>query len=182
MPSSCRRRFLLALFLCAGGCTVDVGLGGDETPTRTYWLAPPDVSVDVHPGRVEVTAVPGLDTERMLALDADNRLIPYAGARWNGPIPRLVGSLADRALGARSGEGVLRLEVRRFFVERDGATEGVAAIELAAWHPLDGAAGPQVVAARAPLEEARLGAVAAAFQQALDEVMTDLAGWLRETP
>jgi ABC-type uncharacterized transport system auxiliary subunit len=186
MPSTCRRNLWLVLLIGVAGCTVDVGLGGDETPARIYWLAPPEIAFAVAAGRIEVTAVPGLDTDRMLALDADNRLVPYAGARWNGPIPQLVASLADRTLGGSRGERAVALEVRRFFVECDAlecaaAGAGVATVELAAWYSGDGAA-PQVFVARVPLAESRLGAVAAAFQQAVDEVLTSLAEWLVETP
>jgi len=170
----------LALLLLSTACAVDLGLGRDGAPTRTYWLTPTDLHVAVPVGEVTVAAVPGLDTARMLALDADNQLVPYAGARWNGSIPQLVESLVARSLNSGRGAAALRVEVRRFFVEQSAAANGAATIELAAWHP--GRDGPGVFMAREDLDEARLGAVAAAFQGAMDQVMRDLAAWLDDVP
>jgi ABC-type uncharacterized transport system auxiliary subunit len=182
MRSSCRRNGSTALILLlmaagAAACAVDLGLGRDDVPARTYWLTPPDVDAALQPANVSVTAVPGLDTDRMLALDPDQRLVPYAGARWNGPIPQLVQSLASRSLDDVGGEGMLRLEVRRFFVEQDRESHGAAVIELAAWHPTREDRF-EVFVARSELAESRLGAVAAGFQQAVDRIMSDLAEWL----
>ena len=135
MPSSCRLRPLLLCLLAvaAAGCTL--GLGQQAASGRTYWLAPVDMPADapeVALGRVRASAVPGLDTDRMLALDADRQLVPYAGARWNGRIPELVASLTERSLGREGSHGPdLHLEVRRFFVERR-TPPGQAVIELAA--------------------------------------------------
>jgi ABC-type uncharacterized transport system auxiliary subunit len=179
MRSSFRLSGLLILCLTAA-CALDLGLGRDEAPARTYLLLPTDLVAPVPVGEVMVTAVPGLDTARMLALDADRQLVPYAGARWNGPIPQLVRSLAERSLHSGRGDAPLRLEVRRFFVEQAGGSNGVATIEMAAWHPARAEAG--VFVARQGLEEARLGAVAAAFQHAMDQLMHDLAGWLADAP
>jgi ABC-type uncharacterized transport system auxiliary subunit len=179
MRSSFRLSGLLILAISAA-CALDLGLGRDGAPTRTYLLSPTDVTVLVPVGEVMVTAVPGLDTARMLALDADRQLVPYAGARWNGPIPQLVRSLAERSLHSGRGEALLRLEVRRFFVEQPGGSNGVATIEMAAWHPARDEAG--VFLARQDLDEARLAAVAAAFQQAMDQLMHDLAAWLADAP
>jgi ABC-type uncharacterized transport system auxiliary subunit len=179
MPSSFRLSSLVFL-LATTACAVDLGLGRDDAPARTYWLTPTDLAVAAPVGEVAVAAVPGLDTARMLALDADNQLVPYAGARWNGPIPQLVRSLAERSLDSGRGDALLRLEVRRFFVEQSAGSNGAATIEMAAWHPARDGAG--VFVARQDLDEARLGAVAAAFQGAMDQIMRELAVWLDDAP
>jgi ABC-type uncharacterized transport system auxiliary subunit len=165
----------LVFLLMTAACAVDLGLGRDDTPTRTYWLTPTDLAPGVPVGEVTVVAVPGLDTARMLALDGDKQLIPYAGARWNGSIPQLVRSLAERSLGG-GGEAPLRLEVRRFFVEQSSDSPGAATVEIVAWRRSHREAGEFI--AREELAEARLGAVVAAFQRALDQVMRELAAWL----
>ncbi|MFU8815246.1 MAG: hypothetical protein ACNA7W_07865 [Pseudomonadales bacterium] len=182
MPSNCRLEAWLVLLVLMGGCQVQLGPEAPDTaPTRTYWLEPPQVQVETHPGEVRVTAVPGLDSQQMLALDADNLLVPYAGARWSGPVPQLLRSLVIQSLGAGQGDEPLHLEVRRFFVERDAGEFGVATVEFAAWLP-QRSPQPELFIAREPLEQERLGAVAAAFQRAIDQSMADLANWLSRAP
>lgn len=185
MPSSCRLSapsvllLVLLVLMAAVGSGCALQLGRDVAPTRTYWLTPPLLEVKAHLHQVDVTAVPGLDTDQMLALDGDNRLAPYAGARWNGAIPQLLRSLVERSMDGGVGEQTLRIEVRRFFVERDAGEHGVATVEFAATL-LQHADPPRLFVAREPVREQRLGAVAAAFQRAVDETITGLAAWVRE--
>lgn len=162
--------------LAAGGCALD--LRGDGPPERTYWLEAPERSARACVGALAVTAVPGLRTDRLLALEADQRLVPYAGAHWAGEIPLMTESLLRQSLVADRGEQALQVEVRRFFVDRS-ASGSEAVIDLAVRTDE-----PQPVAAnftaRARVADDRLSAVVSAFQQALDQVTADLAGWRAE--
>lgn len=179
------RRPLAALLVAvlagtAAACSFPLQQSGP--PARTYWLEPAEVEGVARLRAVEATAVPGLDTNRLLALDDDRQLVPYAGARWAGDLPDLVASVVARSLGARdpAGSVTLHLEIRRFFVERSAGSAGEAVVAVAAWR--DGAAGaPETFRAREPVDTRRLGAVADAFQTALDRVVAELADWLAGT-
>ena len=45
-----------------------------------------------------VSAVPGLDTDRVLALSTDARLNQYANARWPDHLPEVLTSVMKRSL------------------------------------------------------------------------------------
>ena len=76
-----------------------------------------------------VSAVPGLDSDRVQALSGDARLNYYANARWPDHLPEVLTSVIKRSLSASGqfsgvtqgnrvrGDGwLLQLEVQQFFV------------------------------------------------------------------
>ena len=87
---------------------------------------------------ISVTAVPGLDTDRVLALSPDAALSPYANARWPDHLPEVLSSVMKRSMAASgqfssvkeatrsSGDDwVLKLEVQQFYGIRSGSGETI---------------------------------------------------------
>jgi len=178
-----RRCAATAAVLClllAGGCALDLEREGP--PSRTYWLEPaapdgPAGARDAAPKRnVSVTAVPGLDTDQILALQPSGQLIPLAGAHWQARIPELTESLLRRSL--KPGNGTrLHVEVRRFFLERRADAAGAAVIELVAW-PADDPQRTGRFIATTPVPASSLETIVAAFAQSFADVADQLGAWL----
>lgn len=89
---------------------------------------------------ISVTAVPGLDSDRIMALGRDARLVPVANAHWADHMPEVFNSIVRRYLSetghfrsvqdggiARPGEWQLELEVQAFYglLDTEGNTTGV---------------------------------------------------------
>jgi ABC-type uncharacterized transport system auxiliary subunit len=178
---------LAALLLGACGSL----LTSDQPPRQVYLLQPSPAAGSDAAGpavQISVTAVPGLDTDRILALDPDARLSPYANARWADHLPEVLGSVLQRSLEPAAAAGadsraansaarpaIVDLELRAFYGIRGttGTTSSVRA-ELAgtlgcAGHTLD-----LRLSAASRVAEERLAAVVAAHQRALDEMTDDL--------
>jgi len=173
-----RRRAATAAVLClllSGGCALNLEQGGP--PSRTYWFEPAGLADAVAPPPdLAVTAVPGLDTDQILALEPSGQLVPFAGAHWQTRIPELTESLLRRSL--RSGSGTrLHVEVRRFFVERRAGAAGAAVVELVVWQADDRQRAERFIA-RTPLPASRLEAIVEAFEQSFAEVAAALGAWL----
>ena len=133
-----------ALSACSGVLT-------SEQPAKQYYTLMPlknngsAVKVDTLPAlTISVTAVPGLDTDRILALGADARLHRYANARWPDHLPEVLTSVLKRSLLAsgnfsavHSGTSTgdvwgLELEVQQFYGTRDGSgTTSSVLVEMA---------------------------------------------------
>ena len=184
--------------LAAAGCS---GLLTSEEPARQYYLLQPlTVSGGGFEGgdgvvlRLGFGVVPGLDTDRILALDPDARLVPYANARWPDHLPEVMGSVLRRSLestgrfagiesGGRPEEGdwVLDLELRAFYGIRSSAgSTGSVRVTLAGTLTCGGATARLNLADSARVAEERLAAVVAAHQAALDSVTRELVDQLGE--
>ncbi|MEM8766590.1 MAG: hypothetical protein AAGE43_04050 [Pseudomonadota bacterium] len=154
-------RLLLATLLL-GGCMPD--LKSERPPERIYWLegttldAPPDV-------QPVVAVAPGLDTDRIWRLEADQRLNYYAGAFWPDNLRPLLASHMDRAFLAAGRGPELSILLERFFAVDRG--EGLApSVEVRA---LFGVAGERCVfEAATEANGARLRDIVAAHQEMLD--------------
>jgi len=177
----CAGTATVVLLRASGGCALSLEREGP--PSRTYWLEPagpgvsagsPDASA---PRRnLSVTAVPGLDTDQILALKPSGQLIPVAGAHWQARIPVLTESLLRRSLSPGSGIH-LQVEVRRFFIEQPGEDRGVAVVELLVRQEADPPRAERFIA-RTPVRVSRLEAIVAAFERSFAEVATELGAWL----
>ena len=178
--------------LAAAGCS---GLLTSEEPARQHYLLQPLTAAGggfegghgtvLHFG---FDVVPGLDTDRILALDPDARLVPYANARWPDYLPEVMGSVLRRSLestgrfariesGGRAGEGdwVLGLELRAFYGIRDAAgSTGTVRVALAGTLTCAGDIHRLDLAESATVAAERLAAVVAAHQAALDAATRDL--------
>lgn len=187
---------LLAVIL--SGCS---SLLTSEQPARQNYLLQPLSAADGgFEGSQEVTlrlglgVIPGLDTDRILALDPDARLIPYANARWPDRLPEVLSSVLQRSLegtgryaqvasGGRAAERewVLDLELRAFYGIRTGtdSTESVR-IALAGTLACGDETSHLTLTDSAPVAEERLAAVVAAHQAALNAVTRQLVDQLGE--
>jgi ABC-type uncharacterized transport system auxiliary subunit len=184
---------ILAIAFVLTGCS---GLTRSDRPAvTTWWLQPyggatpmavTDSSVAVD---LNVTVVPGLDSDQILALSADAELKPYAGARWAEHLPELFDSLIGRSLqasgrfdirsgrsGRDSGSCDLQLELREFFAElgATGRTTGVRAALSGRYQC--GSAAPVHVRSHVSISVAdeRMNIIVAAFQQATDQMTRDI--------
>ncbi len=189
--NGCRTLLLIAACAALSACTAGL-LDSNAPPESVWWLEPTTLQADeATRGRslvLDLTVVPGLDTDRMLNLDDAARLNHYAGAHWPDHLPELLGSLAERSLEtagwddvrtgdyAREGECLLRLEARRFW-GRLGSEQATRAVEVS----LDGrfeCAGEARTVSFGLAElvtEQRMGAIVAAFQRAMDQGMASLS-------
>ena len=169
------------LLLTSGGCALDLEREGP--PSRTYWLEPEEPSLaagsrdtSVPRRNLSVTAVPGLDTDQILALQPSGQLIPVAGAHWQARIPVLTESLLRRSLSPGSGTH-LQAEVQRFFIEQPGEDRSEAVVEILVWQEADPPRAGRFVA-RTPVRLSRLEDIVAAFERSFAVIATELGAWL----
>jgi ABC-type uncharacterized transport system auxiliary subunit len=186
-----------------GGCSGL--LQSNAKPEQTYYLRAPAVPAGAvaaseaapapslrvaHP-----LADPGLDTAHIMLLQKDHRMSFYTGARWPAPMPDLVGSLAVQTLRASGhwasvedpaspfpSDYLLQITVRRFDADYSDAPGGSAppAVQVVFDCSIGRREGGEVlstfvVAGSATASANRLGEVVAAFEQAADTALQQLA-------
>jgi ABC-type uncharacterized transport system auxiliary subunit len=182
---------LLGILLLVQGCS---GVLTSDQPARQYYLlqplasSPPATAARAGDLAMQVTAIPGLDTDQLLALGADARLQQYSNARWPDHLPEVLASTLQRSLEAtgyfrsvrvsdRAGDGDwrLQLEAREFYGIRDpaGNTESVR-VALAGTLRCGGGQHGLDLRDSHPVTEQRLAGVVAAHQAALDAVSGQL--------
>jgi len=176
-------------------------LGGKErTPTTIYTLNP-QVAADPSWPQVDwqlalpaATASAMVDSMRVVVRPRPNELQVYKGARWSDVPPNMVEEAILHTLErsgrigavARQGSGVggdyrLVLDVRRFESEYAGAAVPSAVVEVNA--KLLHAPDQQIVAGHTfshatPATGTEVEAVVQAFEQSLESVTAELAGWI----
>ena len=192
-PETTIFRPLLALTLASlltSGCSNLLSSG--EPARQDYLLMPYQVgAVDAGAEAalaLSIKSVPGLDTDRILALGPDARLNHYANARWPDNLPEVLTSVMQRSLSASgqfaaveasdnpAGDGwLVNLEVQQFFGIQDaaGETHSVRA-NMAGTLQCGGATSPLALSASVPVATQRLAAVVAAHQAALDSLTRQL--------
>lgn len=190
--------FYMLMLLSVSACS---GLTQSDQPaTVKWWLKPYTGLSQVTPPKpaelvaLSVTAVPGLDTDRILTLSVDAELKHFAGARWVDNLPELVNSLVGRSLQAtgryevlagRHGTGTencsMVLELRKFYAGL-GPGGRTSTVQVA----IDGryhceSATPVVIqlSASIPVNDDRMSVIVAAFQQAMDRAMKDMLDQIR---
>lgn len=184
---------LIALTLLAGFLSGCAGLlESDAPPASEWWLEPATTATPVDRGAqalvVNVSVVPGLDTDRILNLGPGSRLNDYAGARWPDHLPEVLGSLLARSfeesgwravrLGERAGsedECLLTLETRAFYgrVNGEAVTERVE-VRFDGHLVCDENERGLSTRQNVPVPENRMGAIVAAFQAGLDRSVKEL--------
>lgn len=185
-------------FICLSACS---GLTESDKPAvMSWWLipytdaAPEKVSDAVSPVIVSISAVPGLDTERILALTDDSELKPFSGNRWVDSLPELTESLVSRSLeasgrfepvsgrtGGSSRPCNLYLEIRQFYatLRPDGETNDVH-VAMSGRYQCESAQTMHIKLQNSvPVHDNRMRAIVASFQQAMDGTMQ---GLLQELP
>jgi len=171
------------------------GLLSSEQPAQQIYLLEPVVLVAKSSPVKELPvlvftldAIPGLDTNRILALDADARLNQYGNARWPDFLPEVLTSVIRRSLlssgqfatvttvaAATSESWNLTLEVQQFYGVQQvrGTTDRVSAVFSGLLR-----CGEQdhriSLSASIPVNEERLSVVVRAHQQALDDITRQL--------
>ena len=193
--------------LALSGCT---GLfHSNAIPEQTYLLrapAPPAVAAPAAPPGAALAspaglppirvlqpdADPGLNSSRIILVQADHRLNFYAGSRWPGPVSELIEALAVETLRASGGwqsvqdadspfpsDYLLRITVRRFEADYTGGGPAPEVHVL-----LDCVVGQRegrevlasfIAQGTATAAADRMSAVVAAFEQATDEALSSLA-------
>jgi cholesterol transport system auxiliary component len=189
-------RALSLLGVLVSGCSSL--LHSSAQPEQTYYLRAPAATPAALVGtlgslRVELpVASPGLDSSRIMLVQADHRMNFYAASRWPGATPQLIEALsvdALRAAGAWSSvqdsaspfpaDYLLQIAVRRFDADYSG---GGAAPEVHV--VLDCSLGRraerEVIASFAAQGKATAGGdrmreVVAAFEQATGAALTSLS-------
>lgn len=179
--------------------TFSVGLSGcsgllesDASPMSEWWLEPATPTRPVNRGDqtlvLNLSVVPGLDSDRVLNLGPQARLNHYAGAHWPEHLPEVLGSVlarsfeqggwravrvGDRARG--EDECLLDLEARAFY-GRVNAEKITQRVEVRFDGGLDCGGTLQPVSARqeVAVTENRMGIIVAAFQTALDRSVEEL--------
>ena len=211
LPSA-RARTLPLLCVWLSGCT---GLfHSSAKPEQTYYLRAPSATAAAATGTGNAAAPapaatgasvrvgrpfagPGLDTPRILLVQADRRLNFYSGSRWPAPIPEVVEALAVQTLRASGAwtsvqdsnspfpsDYLLQIAVRRF--EADYTAGGPAPeVHVVLDCTLGRREGRDVIATftaagAAPAAANRLGAVVAAFEQAAGAALEALSQQARQ--
>jgi ABC-type uncharacterized transport system auxiliary subunit len=186
---------LLGIIVVSFAISACAGLLESKQPAeRVYWLEPlivqQEASTDaVLPGiAVSVTAVPGLDTDRMLILGPDAHLNYYASARWPDSIAEVLESLlrstlestgrysrVTRGATSQSTDLHLDLEVRELYALAN-ATNSAHTVRMVLKGYLDCIDDERaiVMQAVAEIRDNRLTEIVAAYQEALGKASQQL--------
>ncbi len=169
-------------------------LESKQPAERVYWLEPlivqQDTSTDavLQSIAVSVTAVPGLDTDRMLILGPDAHLNYYASARWPDSIAEVLESLlrstlestgrysrVTRGATSQSADLHLELEVRELYALAN-ATDSAHTVRMVLKGYLDCIDDERaiVMQAVAEIRDHRLSELVAAYQEALGKASQQL--------
>jgi cholesterol transport system auxiliary component len=182
------------------GCS---GLHSKQGAPQTYTLVsvatPAVVSTPAGAVTVQVLrplAAPGLDTDGIALLRDTHRLDYYTASRWPAPLPDLLQTLAVDALRAAGhfravqpdaaallSDDVLQIEIRHCEVEYSGDSPVVHVQLLAILGQRSDRAMLSSVSAesRRPAAANRMQSVVAAFQEAIDDALKQLAAQLGRT-
>lgn len=191
-PETNRTRLLFALLLAPALTAACSGiLSSGEPPRQTYLLEPLESSGGDGTGAplsLSISSIPGLDTDRILALATDKRLNHYANARWSDNLPDVLSSVVRRSLVATGrfqsvaiseravGDGwSARLEIEQFFGRQntDSETTSVSA-GMSGTISCNDRDFKLSLTESVPVSAQRLSAVVAAHQTALDGLTRQL--------
>lgn len=184
-----------ALALASAGC----GILPEKSETTIYspqsarvpnaaWPATRDRLVVVRPSAHKL-----LDSSRILVRPVPGEVQVYAGAIWEQPAPdmlqdavvRLIedssktGGVMRRGAGI-AGEYALTMDIRRFDADYAGQASPAAILEVSVTLLRNGQntiAEQHVFRAATPASSAAIKDVVHAFEQSLNTVSTDIAGW-----
>ena len=190
---------LAAMTMLLAACS---GVMDSKQPARQYYMLTPysgaaDAASPAQGPELSVTvsAVPGLDTDRVLALRSDARLNQYANARWPDHLPEVLTSVMQRSLmstgrfsavkestRASSDGWLLALEVQQFYGIRNAAGDTSAVIvEMTGSIECNDLRGTFTLSDSNPVADQRLSAVVAAHQQGLNDVTRQLLDQISKT-
>ena len=186
---------LLGIIVMSCATSACAGLLQSKQPAeRVYWLEPlivqQEASTDavLQSIAVSVSAVPGLDTDRMLILGPDAHLNYYASARWPDSIAEVLESLlrstlestgrysrVSRGATSQSADLHLALEVRELYALTN-ATDSAHTVRMVLKGYLDCIDEERaiVMQAVAEIQDNRLTEIVAAYQEALGKASQQL--------
>jgi len=197
-----KKTFLLALAAMTMLLAACSGVMDSKQPARqVYMLTPYSGAADTaNPVQgpelsISISAVPGLDTDRVLALSNDARLNQYANARWPDHLPEVLTSIMKRSLmsagrfssveesNRASGDGwLLVLEVQQFYGIRSASGDtSTVNVEMAGSIECNDLRYSFTLFGSSPVADERLSAVVAAHQRGLDDVTAQLLDQINET-
>jgi len=178
------------------------GIMDSAQPAKQYYLLVPwpgaasaDNSSQGPQLSMSLSAVPGLDTNRILALGGDAQLNHYANARWPDHLPEVLTSVMKRSLassgrfsaveeGTRaSGDGwLLKLEAQQFYgLQNTAGNTSSVIVELTGSIECNDRRGAFTLSDSNPVGEERLSTVVAAHQRGLDDVTRQLLDQISQT-
>lgn len=183
---------VLMLVTMSAACTSM--LTSDAPPENIYWLEPldqtPQATQDARPTsiRVQITAAPGLDTDRLLIRGPGAILNSYAGARWTDNAPEVLDTLIRTALEnsglfsrvtSNRSDGLtdwtLDLELRAFFaVVTSASSSPTIEIEFRGYLQCTEIQTPVRIVSEAPVTRVTLTAIVDGFQRAVDSSLREL--------
>lgn len=189
------RATTLALALLLGACTSFKS--NEKVPQawalRYAPLAPEVAATGAQRPALQVlrpSAAPGLDDDHITLLREGQKLDFYAGARWAGPLPEMIAQVAVESLRARGsyravlGDGAafvaeqaLQLEIVRCTAVYAGSGAPEVQVKLVASFGRREdrrLLATQVLEAKVQASENRLGAVAAAYERAVNTALAQL--------
>lgn len=185
----------LLILLLTQGCG---GILTSDQPARQHYLLQPLDAASAGPGEadlaLQVTAIPGLDTDQVLALGTDARLQQVSNARWTDHLPEVLTSTLQRSLEssgrfaavqatdrAMADGWQLQLEAREFFgiLDAAGNTSSVR-VALAGSLECHGQRHALNLRDSNPVGAQRLASVVAAHQAGLDDVTRQLTRLIGE--
>jgi cholesterol transport system auxiliary component len=204
LPGGYARRGAPLLCVLLAGCT---GLlHSTAQPEQIYYLrAPPTASGA--PGAASVAAVtatgaslrvatplanPGFDSSRIMLVQADHRMNFYAGSRWPGTAPEVIGALTVETLRASGAwnwvqdsasafpaDYLLHITVRRFEADYSGGG-GAPQVQVVLDCTLGRREGREVIASfvaqgAATAAADRMSEVVAAFEEATRTALQSLS-------
>lgn len=177
------------MLLLTQGCG---GILTSDQPARQYYLLQPFEGTSSGSGKtdlaLQVSAIPGLDTDQVLALGTDARLQQIGNARWTDHLPEVLTSTVQRSLEssgqfatvratdrATADGWLLQLEAREFYGILDAAGN-TSSVRVALAGSLDCGGQRHALNLRDsnPVGAQRLASVVAAHQAGLDDVTRQL--------
>lgn len=179
---------IILVSACAGTLTSD-------HPARQYYLLEPlslpapERAVRPMPSlALTVSAVPGLDTDHIQAINADSRLNQYANARWADFLPEVLGSVLRRSLVSSSqfdsvntntapdsSDWILELEIQKFYgVQNSNGSTSTIVAEFEGLLLCKDQNHQMQLSASIPVHEEKLSVVVKAHQKALDNITRQL--------
>jgi ABC-type uncharacterized transport system auxiliary subunit len=180
---------LACALLTACGSVLDSG----KPARQVYLLHTPSASASTtgstYPNLlISVTAVPGLDSDRIMALGRDARLVPVANTHWPDHMPEVFTSIVRRYLSEsrqfrsvqqggipRPGEWQLTLELQAFYglLDNSGNTASVL-LKMEGLVRCGGTEHVLRITEETGVESASLASLVAAHQRVLNAAMEGL--------
>ena len=140
----------------------------------------------------EPSALGELQSQKVLARNADGEITELGDARWTDLLPKVVqakivefcgmanlsATMPDALMSQASPSRQLRIDVRRFDLSRVGAPSAVITLAVSVVSPEGRVLASRVFNASASSSSDEIPAVMSAFDTAFGRIATDLVAWL----